>query len=387
MGMITAEVRAPIRESFRVRQLMGMFDLPMRGETSERFEVEVPGREEEWSIGLVVGPSGSGKTTVARRAFGDCVYQAGEWAGDRAVVDCFGDLGVKEITHALSSVGFSSPPGWLKPYSVLSNGEKFRCDLARSLLAGKELCVFDEFTSVVDRTVARIGSAAVSKAIRSGRIDRRFVAVSCHYDIAEWLEPDWVLDMATGKLARGRLRRPGIAMVVQRVHRGAWQLFKRHHYLSGELNPAAACFVGMIEGSPAAFCGVLPFPHPVVPGWREHRTVCLPDFQGLGVGHALAEFVASLFAATGRPYTSVTSHPAMIRHRAGSTLWRMVRAPSRAGRGASSSMRGMARTSSFSRLTAGFKYVGPTRPGEAKNFGIRGVRSHCREDPREGAAG
>ena len=40
--------------------------------------------------------------------------------------------------------------------------------------------------------------------------------------------------------------------------------------------------------------------------------MCLPDFQGLGIGHAVAEFVASLYAASGKPYTSTTSHPSMI---------------------------------------------------------------------------
>jgi len=412
MPKIIAEVNCAIHDSFRVRQLMGMFDLPMRHETSERFEVELPGANEEWSIGLIVGPSGSGKTTVARRAFGDNLYQSKDWPADRAIIDCFGERTVKEITHVLSSVGFSSPPAWLRPYAMLSNGEKFRCDLANALLGegvgGRELavgterpsaclpatpnllppapniCVFDEFTSVVDRTVARIGSAAVSKAIRSNRINRRFVAVSCHYDIAEWLEPDWVLDMASGKLARGRLRRPAIQLEIVRTDRSAWKIFERHHYLSADLNPAAACFVGMIDGRAAVFCGVLPFPHPTRPGWREHRTVCLPDFQGLGIGHALAEFVASLFAATGKPYTGTTSHPAMIRHRARSALWRMIRAPSRAG---IPPMRGLAHTSSHARLTAAFRYVGPTRSSEAKEFGVRGVRrSAAREGGRTGPA-
>ena len=101
---------------------------------------------------------------------------------------------IKDITGILTAVGFSSPPSWIKPYRVLSNGERFRCDLARAILEGGELVVFDEFTSVVDRTVARIGSAAVAKAVRRTG-PPRFVAISCHYDIARWLQPDWVLDM------------------------------------------------------------------------------------------------------------------------------------------------------------------------------------------------
>ena len=74
---------------------------------------------------------------------------------------------VKEITKAFTSVGFASPPSWLKPYSVLSNGEKMRCDLAKSILEEKEIVVFDEFTSVVNREVAKTGSFAIQKIGRA----------------------------------------------------------------------------------------------------------------------------------------------------------------------------------------------------------------------------
>ena len=116
-------------------------------------------------------------------------------------IDGFSAGSIKDITAVLTAVGFSSPPSWIKPYRVLSSGERFRCDLARAILEGGDLVVFDEFTSVVDRTVARIGSAAVAKAVR--RMGRRFVAISCHYDIAAWLEPDWVLDMQSRRPRSG----------------------------------------------------------------------------------------------------------------------------------------------------------------------------------------
>jgi len=93
---------------------------------------------------------------------------------------------------AFVSVGFSSPPSWLKPYAVLSNGERMRADLARAILEERELIVFDEFTSVVNREVAKTGSYAISKAAR--RAGKRFIAVSCHKDITDWLEPDWIYD-------------------------------------------------------------------------------------------------------------------------------------------------------------------------------------------------
>lgn len=67
-----------------------------------------------------------------------------------------------------------------------------RCDIARAMLEDNEMFVFDEFTSVVDRNVAQIGSFALQKAIR--RNDKKFIAVTCHFDVQDWLMPDWVFD-------------------------------------------------------------------------------------------------------------------------------------------------------------------------------------------------
>jgi len=110
----------------------------------------------------------------------------------KSIIDDMPGSNVKEITRVFTSVGFSSPPSWLKPYSILSTGEKMRVDLARAILSEKELIVFDEFTSVVDRQVARVASYAISKAIRN--LNKKFIAISCHRDIIDWLEPDWIYD-------------------------------------------------------------------------------------------------------------------------------------------------------------------------------------------------
>jgi GNAT superfamily N-acetyltransferase len=400
---IEVQLHCPIHDSFRVRQIAGMFDLPVEGTMGERFRAELPGLDEPWQIGAIVGPSGSGKTSIARAAFGDALYEASPWPIDRAVIDCLGDHPIKRLTRTLTAVGFSSPRSWLKPHAVLSNGEKFRCELARALLCSAGVrgqgsgvsknqeyvncasstsltpdpwpltpLIFDEYTSVVDRTVARIGSAALAKSIRAGAIPIRFVAVTCHYDVIRWLQPDWVLDMSGPALHRGRVRRPPIALRIERCDRSLWPLFERHHYLSRTLHRSAQCFLARFENRPAAFCAVLPFPHPIRPGWREHRTVCLPDFQGVGIGTALSEFIASLYVATGKPYFSTTSHPAMIAHRANSPLWKMHREPRMVSRHNPSSDQttAMADTVSRSRNTAGFEYVGSGRRNVAGEFTI-----------------
>lgn len=384
IGGMTIDVKirrgVEISATPRVQQMLGIFDVPpsKRSEQSWHHRFELP---EAWNIGVIVGPSGAGKTTLAKEAFGKELVSGWDWPAERSILDGFPkSMGIRDISGLLSSVGFSSPPSWVRPFHVLSNGEQFRVNMARTLAEMPDLAVVDEFTSVVDRTVAQIGSAAIGKAVR--RRGQKFVAVTCHYDVLDWLEPDWVYEPHTGKFeaadaARGAVRRrPAIDVEIVRVHRSAWELFKRHHYLDTNVSKSAACFVGLVQGNPAAFSAVMSFPHPIAPAWREHRTVCLPDYQGVGIGNAMSEFVASIFAADKR-YTSVTSHPSMIRHRAASQNWRMVRKPSMLTGGGNTNTidpksQGRSKTkTSIGRLTAGFEYVGPVNAKAAAEFGLR----------------
>ena len=319
---ITAKAKCQVYKAFLVDKCSGMFDLEEQKTSSVQFDVELPDYDEDWKVGVIVGPSGSGKTTVAKEAYGDKVYQTGAWPTDKAVIDGFDQRDVKVITEMLTTIGFSSPPAWVKPYQVLSNGEKFRCDLAKALLAEQDVCVFDEFTSVVDRTVAKIGSAALRKTINKGRVKSKFVAVTCHYDIIDWLEPDWVLDMASGQLARGCLyRRPAIELSIYKTHSRLWKLFARHHYLN-TADVRGRNYVALLDDKiPVAFVSVLPNMgkrnH-----WRLSRTVVMPDYQGIGIGSKVAEAVAQMFTDQGNKVTAVTTHPAMIAHRTKSKAWR-----------------------------------------------------------------
>jgi len=354
-----AVVRTP-----RVMQLEGMFDLPATERSSVQINAHLPLEDRPWNIGLIVGPSGCGKTTLARELFPDECDTRFDWPTDRSLIDAFPpSMAIKEITGLLSSVGFSSPPSWLRPFGRLSNGEQFRATLARALAEQPELTVVDEFTSIVDRTVAKIASAAVARTVRhrseSSMAPKRFVAISCHYDVLDWLCPDWTYEPASEEFQwRCERRRPGITLDIARVHRKAWQLFGKHHYLSSDINSLAKCFVAFVEGLPAAFTAVMSFPHPTHSGWREHRTVCLPDYQGVGIGNRISEHVASLFKATSKPYYSTTSHPAMIRHRARSPLWKMTRKPSMVSSRRHSGITKRDCCSSYGRITASFEYVG-----------------------------
>lgn len=184
---IIRQVKAP--HTFRTSAIISNFDIDIN-HIDEHFKGEI-NPPEGWQIGLIVGGSGTGKTTIAKEVFKDAYFCGYEYTSD-AVIDDMPKASVKDIEKAFTAVGFSSPPSWLKPYHVLSNGEKMRVDLARSILDEHELIVFDEFTSVVNRECAKTTACAISKAIRKS--DKQFIAVSCHDDIIEWLQPDWIYD-------------------------------------------------------------------------------------------------------------------------------------------------------------------------------------------------
>jgi ABC-type ATPase with predicted acetyltransferase domain len=83
----------------------------------------------------------------------------------------------------------------------LSNGEQFRAGLARLICDAPDKVVVDEFTSVVDRQIAKIGASAFAKAWRKNK-GKQIVLLSCHYDIIEWLQPDWVYDTRVSEVKK-----------------------------------------------------------------------------------------------------------------------------------------------------------------------------------------
>lgn len=358
-----------VNRTARVMQLEGIFQIPQTkvAEVKWHLDFELP---TEWHVGAVIGPSGSGKSTFIGEAFPGLEAKDWPWRLDHAVVDDFpAGMGINDITQLLSSVGFSSPPAWLRPYAVLSNGEKFRCHVARTLAEMPDIAVIDEFTSVVDRTVAQIGSNAVAKTVR--RSGRKLIVASCHYDIVEWLCPDWIFEPGENRmtLARGSLRRPDIELEISRCGGEAWHMFKAHHYLSAELSKTASCYLANYRGRTVAFDAWMPFfgstgKEDARKAWRGHRTVCLPDFQGAGIGNALFETIASAYSGIGYRAFSNTSHIAEISKRLNSPKWKVLRYPSR-----TAPDRRAAGKRACDRLSASFEWIGPKMPNkEAEAF-------------------
>jgi len=345
-------IESKTSDSFKANKVKSMFDCEMDVVT-KTFDVNIPIEDTKWNIGLIVGASGTGKTTIAKQIFKNYEFFVGfEWVG-QSIIDDFGDHSAKDITEILSKVGFASPPDWLKPFSVLSNGQKMRAELARLILNCKEPFIYDEFTSVVDRQVACIGSAAIQKFIR--KQNKQFIALSCHYDIEQWLEPDWVFDCNTMQFFRRSLCRPPIECKIREAKQSEWSQFMDFHYLSHEHNNAAHKYICEIENQPVAWCSVLHFPHPSVKNMKRiHRIVVKPDYQGIGIGSRFMTEIAKKYKKQKMRITLVTSSPAFIHGLQTSKNWIMTRKPSRVTH---PSPKGVLKgTTSDERLTATFEF-------------------------------
>lgn len=311
----------------RVMQMAGMFDVPLADKSRVEFSVDLPLDDKEWNIGLIVGPSGAGKSSLARKVWGDRVVTGFDWPPGRCVLDGFPDqLGIKQVTGLLTAVGFGSPPAWVRPFGCLSTGEQFRVTVARAL-ADPGLVVIDEFTSVVDRRVAQVASHTIAKTVR--RDQRQLVAVTCHFDVIDWLQPDWVCTPGDqGFSWRSLQRRPPLELKITALPRSAWSLFRQHHYLSGDLASGARCFGGWVDEELVAFAAYIHFPHSRTRNLKMgHRTVVLPDYQGLGIGGRLDDWIGDHLYRLGFRYRNVVAHPAMIVYYQRSPRWRLCAAP------------------------------------------------------------
>lgn len=302
------------KKTFRIASIMGTFDLESEN-IKEHFvgDIKLP---ENWQIGLIVGNSGTGKTTIAKELFPKSYITKFDYSEEAVIDDMPKNCNVDTICKAFNSVGFSSPPSWLKPYSVLSNGEKMRVDLAHAMLLENDLFVFDEFTSVVDRNVAKIGSFAMQKAIR--KTNKKFIAVGCHFDIEEWLLPDWVFDtnsMTFRLCEEQKKNRPKFEFKIYETSEKQyyWQMFNKYHYLSHSHNNAAKVFIATMNDNICAFCSVLHLPHPIAKNIKKiHRLVVLPDYQGIGLGVIFLNEIAKIIINDGNRCTITTSAPSLI---------------------------------------------------------------------------
>lgn len=321
----------------------------------------------DWQIGVIYGGSGSGKTTLLKQ-YG--AIKQPNFHPEKALISNFDWLSPDEATMLLSAMGLASVPAWLRPFHTLSNGEQYRASLA--YIVGRandeEIILIDEYTSVVDRDVAKAMSNALQKYVR--RTKKKLILASCHFDIMDWLQPDWIYSPNKRRVERRECRRrPSIELEIFRCRYSAWDLFKPHHYLTEDLNKAAKNFVFAWNDKPVCFVGVLPFPSGYIQNaFRGTRTVVLPDYQGMGIGNFASCYIASLYKKIGARYYVKTANPALGEARLKSGMWketassRKILNDGQFEKSKNANMWGLKRN----KLFYSFEYVGPASEHDEK---------------------
>jgi predicted acetyltransferase len=292
-------------ESFDIQNKENtIVEIPMNFGECKRFD---------WNIGVIYGGSGTGKTTLLKE-FGQLTTI--NFDKDKALISNFDWLEPDEATMLLSSIGLSSVPTWLRPFHTLSNGEQYRAELAYKIGKAKEneVVLIDEYTSVVDRDVAKSMSYALQKYIK--KFNKKIVVASCHFDIMEWLMPDWTYSPLKGRVERheyARRERPKIELSIFRCRYETWKVFKQHHYLTQELNKAAKCFCFTLNDKPVGFIAILPLPSGTINNaFRVSRLVILPDYQGLSIGIKILNYFGSLYKSINKTLYIKTSNPSLF---------------------------------------------------------------------------
>ena len=359
-------------KGFRATKAANSLDIDLDEKLSHHFKVEADVTS-PFNIGLIVGASGSGKTTLAHQIYGD---------------DCFTDLldpelpvieqfperySYDECAKMLSGVGLSAVVCWIRPAKTLSNGQKSRAEIALQLAnVESDVVVIDEWTSVVDRTVAKVMSHSVQKFAQKN--DAQIVLCSCHYDVIEWLNPDWIIDCNKQEFIDRRRLRPSferserLQFDIREVGRETWPYFSKYHYLSHKLPGGHIETFGLFLGGEQVgfqcFANYTPQRKGTKRIMHSNRTVIHPDYQGLSLGGLVIDESSAIMKGRGYKVMAKFSSVPVAKMMQRSPHWelRSVDRPHKISGGGN-----MDRKTGF-RLDVkvySFEYIGPAEPGRS----------------------
>jgi GTPase SAR1 family protein len=288
--------------------------------TYPQWELYIP-KSTEWSILAIVGQSGSGKTGLLQN-LKQMEYEQPQW-DNRPVIEHI-HTDPKLACKWLGSVGMNTMPNWLKKYTVLSMGERYRV-MASWLLARYDNLYFDEYTSTLDRDTAMSISNSLHKTMH--RENKKLIVATCHRDIIEHLKPCYVIDLDKEQVfdTRGLHRQGSKTIELVECNRSLWKHFAPHHYLTAEIPKHTETFLvrwketGKIIGFTS--CHTLPS-GTMRNAYIGSRTVCLPQFQGMGMGIKINELLAQYKVGQGKRYFIKTSHPIVGEYHERSPNWK-----------------------------------------------------------------
>ena len=298
-------LESPINNNFRCKMACDSLDIDIKKKSKHHLTIdaEIP---KDFNIGLIYGASGSGKTTLAKHIFGQDIFKNILNDNEPIINQLPLNLKYEECASMLNGIGLNSVPCWVRPVYTLSNGQKARAEAVLLMTQDVEIIVIDEWTSVVDRTVAKAMSYTLQKYARKN--NKKIILLSCHYDVIEWLIPDWVIDCNKQefKLKQNAdfffSKRERLEFTIKQIDKQSWKYFSKYHYLSENLPGGRIYCFGLFYGENQigfqCFANYTPIKKGTIPIYHSNRTVIHPDYQGFGLGIKLINLTSKYMQET-----------------------------------------------------------------------------------------
>lgn len=175
-----------------VLKIQEMFGISESNFKEIRFPEEVD-KIKDSNITFITGPSGSGKTSLGKYIKEKLGYVENNMYFDKQkpIIDSLSGS-FRQTLYYLNMVGLAEAFIYLTPYLHLSEGQKFRFEMAYILSQGKDYILIDEFCSLLDRETAKIVSYNLQKIIR--KFNKHIIVISSHKDIVNFLSPDILVE-------------------------------------------------------------------------------------------------------------------------------------------------------------------------------------------------
>jgi len=297
-------LKSDVNKEFRCQVAANSLDIDVEKKSIHHLKIENINIPKKWNVGLVYGNSGSGKTTMIKHLFGEDIFDV-ELDENKPIINQLPkDLSYDECAIMLNGIGLNSVPCWIRPVKTLSNGQRARAEAVYLMTKSKDVVFIDEWTSVVDRTVAKAMSLCLKKY--ATRTDKKVIVCSCHYDIIEWLKPDWLIDCNKQQFELPKSEafffkeREQLQFDIREIDRKSWKFFSKYHYLSDRLAGGTLYIYGLFHNEVQigfqCFANYVPHRKNTTIIYHSNRTVVHPDYNGLGLGIKLINETSELLA-------------------------------------------------------------------------------------------
>tara|TARA_R110000796_G_scaffold249822_1_gene378055 strand:- start:153 stop:1268 length:1116 start_codon:yes stop_codon:yes gene_type:complete len=321
-------LKSEVNKDFRCQVAANSLDIDVEKKSIHHLKISNINIPENWNIGLVYGNSGSGKTTLIKHLFGEKIFDINLDPEKPIINQLPEDMTYDECALMLNGIGLNSVPCWIRPLKTLSNGQKARAEAVFLMCQSKKIVFIDEWTSVVDRTVAKAMSVCLYKYAK--RNNKKIVLCSCHVDILEWLNPDWMIDCNKQEFQLPISedfffrKRKELKFTVKKIGRSSWKYFSKYHYLNENLPGGIIHLYGIFLGNDQigfqCFANYTPHKKGTTIIFHSNRTVIHPDYNGLGLGIKLINITSKLLMEELKcrimaKFSSIPVYKAMVRQK------------------------------------------------------------------------